>query len=300
VPALGVGIAFQRALGRFLLERPHAYDYLEVVPDIVWVDRGPERADRYRDDDEAVGLIEQVAATKPVIPHSIGLSIGSAHVFDREHVEQVSRWCDRFGSPWHSDHLSYSRAEHGDDAAGEMNAGMNLPLALDDEMLGVLLPRVADVRAANPRPFALENNVYYFEIEDAPYDEPAFLNELSARSGCWLLLDLHNIYVNERNGGMPAAVFLERLDLERVVEIHVAGGNEREGFYLDSHSGPTPEPVLELLAWVLPRCPNLGGVTFEIVGSWFESLGADALEAELAGLRELWRAKRRLVPLGSG
>jgi uncharacterized protein (UPF0276 family) len=293
VPPLGVGVGFQRSLAPFLLERAHAYDYLEVVPDVVWVDRGQGTADRYRDDDEAVAVIEHVAAAgKPVIPHSIGLSIGSAHVFDREHLAQISGWCERFGSPWHSDHLSYSRAEHGESESGEMNAGMNMPLAHDEEMLDLLVPRVREVLAGNPRPFALENNVYYLQLADPQYDEPAFLNELSARSGCRLLLDLHNIYVNERNGGMAARAFLEQLDLSRVIEIHVAGGNEWEGFYLDSHSGPTPEAVIELLAWALPRCPNLGGVTYELVGSWFDEMGPDALEAELGRLRDLWRSER--------
>lgn len=297
VPALGVGVAFQRVLGPFLLERGDAVDYVEVVPDTVWVDRGRGSADRYADDSEALALLERLAAQgRPLVPHSIGLSIGSAHDFDREHVDQVERWCERFGCPWHSDHLSYNRAEHGDE---EINVGTTMPLTLDDEMLELLVPRVLEVQARNGRPFALENNVYYVRLAGARYDEPAFLNELSARTGCWLLLDLHNLHVNERNGGMPARAFLDALELERVVEIHVAGGQEHGDFYLDSHSGPTPEPVIELLADVLPQCTNLGGITFELVGSWFEPLGADGLAAELARLRALWEGSRPAVGAGS-
>jgi uncharacterized protein (UPF0276 family) len=297
VPALGVGVAYQRALAEFLVERDDAYDYLEVVPDTVWVDRGPGRPDRYRDDPEATALLERLAESRPVVAHSIGLSIGSAHAFDREHVAQVRRWCERFRCPWHSDHLSYNRAEHGD--GSEVNVGMTLPVAHDEEMLDLLVPRVAEVQAANPRPFALENNVYYVSVAESPLDEPEFLNELSARTGCWLLLDLHNLYVNERNGGMKARAFLDALDLDRVIEVHVAGGGEHGGFYLDSHSGPTPRPVLELLARALGECPNLGGVTYELVGSWYEAMGADGLERELAGLRELWRAARP-APVAAG
>jgi uncharacterized protein (UPF0276 family) len=264
------------------------------VPDTVWVDRGRGRPDRYRDDAEALAVIERIAERVPIVPHSIGLSIGSAHAFDHEHVRQVRRWCARFECPWHSDHLSYNRAEHGDGA--EVNVGMTLPVAHDDEMLELLAPRVAEVLRTNPAPFALENNVYYVRLADAPYDEPAFLNELSARTGCWLLLDLHNIYVNERNGGVPARSFLEGLDLGRVIELHVAGGEQHGDFYLDSHSGPTPAPVIELLEWTLPRCPSLGGVTYELVGSWFERMGPDGLEAELARLRGLWRDARAGSP----
>lgn len=289
VPALGVGVAYQPALAPFLLERGDACDYVEVVPDTVWVDRGRGRPDRYADDPRALAVLDRIARERPLVAHSIGLSIGSAHDFDRAHVEQVRTWCERFDCAWHSDHLSYNRAEHGD---GEVNVGVTLPVTLDDEMLALLAPRVAEVQQRNARPFALENNVYYVQLAGAEYDEPAFLNELSARTGCHLLLDLHNIYVNARNGGMPAREFLDRLELERVLEIHVAGGEQHDDFYLDSHSGPTPAPVLELLEETLPRCPNLGGVTYELVGSWFEPLGADGLAQELTRLRALWTAAR--------
>jgi uncharacterized protein (UPF0276 family) len=114
------------------------------------------------------------------------------------------------------------------------------------------------------------------------------LNELCRRSGCWMLLDLHNLYTNARNHHFDPIEHLERLDFDRVLEIHVAGGVEYEGFYLDAHSGPIAPPVLDLLEWTLPRVPNLGGVVFEIFGSWFADLGSARLRGELDRLRELW------------
>ena len=124
-------------------------------------------------------------------------------------------------------------------------------------------------------PFLIENNVAYFEYPESTFDEPGFLNALTAATGCGLLLDLHNLHTNARNLGVDPRAFLDRLDLDRVVEIHVAGGLEFEGFYLDAHSGASPEPVWALLEEVLPRCRNLCGVVFELFGSWFDELGAD-------------------------
>ena len=60
------------------------------------------------------------------------------------------------------------------------------------------------------------------------------------------------------------------------------------GFYVDSHSGPMPDQVRELLNYTLPRCPNLGGVTFEILGSWFVEMGDERLAKELTGMKNLW------------
>lgn len=76
-------------------------------------------------------------------------------------------------------------------------------------------------------PFLLENNVYFTDIPEQEMTEPEFLNALTAEAGCGLLLDLHNLYANARNHGIDTEAFLHELDLSRVVEIHVAGGNAR-------------------------------------------------------------------------
>jgi len=118
--------------------------------------------------------------------------------------------------------------------------------------------------------------------------EAAFLNQLCERSGCYLLLDLHNLYTNSRNHKQDSYAFLAELDLDNVVEIHVAGGLENDGFYQDAHSGTSPAAVWELLEWALPRCPNLGGVVFELLGSWYDDVGEERLVAQLSRMKELW------------
>ena len=123
--------------------------------------------------------------------------------------------------------------------------------------------------------------------------EPAFLNELARRTGCGLLLDLHNLYCNARNFGFDPAAFLDELDLEPVVELHVAGGNEVEGFWTDSHSGPCPEMVWDLVASVIPRARNLKAVTFEFQESYFDVLGTAGVRAALDRAREFWPHRRR-------
>lgn len=288
VPKLGVGLAYQVQLRPFLEKRGEEFDFLEVVPEVVWNDLGPGRDVRYVPDPDATAFLEQQARDRPVIPHSIGLSIGSAHRFDREHVAQMARWHDWLRFPWHSDHLAFHLAAHEDPGQGEMNVNLTLPLPLDQETLELVAARAAEVRRAVPAPFLLENNVAYFRMPDEDYGEPEFLNAFHRLSGCGLLLDLHNLYVNSRNLGVDAAAYLERLDLDAVVELHVAGGMEMDGFYLDAHSGAVPEPVWAMLEDVLPRCPNAGGVVFELFGSWYEPLGEDGLRRQLDRMRGTW------------
>jgi uncharacterized protein (UPF0276 family) len=87
------------------------------------------------------------------------------------------------------------------------------------------------------------------------------------------------------------------------MEIHLAGGMEMDGFYLDAHSGGVPEPVWDMLAQLLPRCPRLGGVVFELFGSWFADFGEAALQAQLDRLRALLPGQAPLAgrwPLAAG
>lgn len=285
VPKLGVGLAYQGPLRSFIESEHELLDFLEVVPDILWTDRGVGENPRYIEDADSVAFIGQVHSSVPIIPHGIGLSIGSAHRFNVDHIEQLAGWHARFQFPWHSDHLSYNLAQNG---THEINTGVTLPLPHDRATLDLLVPRIHEIQRRVPIPFLLENNVYYFELADQEFEEADFLNALCRESGCGLLLDLHNLYVNSRNLRTDPMKFLDRLNLDAVIEIHLAGGMELNGFYLDAHSGAVPPPVWKLFERALPSCPNLRGVTFELFGSWVSSVGEQKVARELAQMKELW------------
>jgi uncharacterized protein (UPF0276 family) len=152
--------------------------------------------------------------------------------------------------------------------------------------------RIRALRPHFPSPFLIENAVSYVAFSDQDMTEPEFLNALVRESGCALLLDLHNLYTNARNHNFDAASFLQALDLDAVVEVHVAGGNEFAGQYTDSHAGPCPEPVWSLLEEMMPRAPNLKGITFEFHDSYFPKLGLEGVRAELARARAIWSRHR--------
>jgi hypothetical protein len=298
LPQLGVGLAYQKPLERLIADDGcDDFDFVEVVPDILWTDLGPGSVPRHLDDADGVALMQRVALRRPVVAHGIGLSIGSAHRFDLGHVRQLKRWHDRLRFPWHSDHLAFHLVEHG---GAEMNAGITMPLPRDREVLGLLRPRIARVQRTINAPFLLENNVYYFDIPASEMDEATFLNRLTRETGCGLLLDLHNVHTNAVNHGFDAAALVGALDLSAVGEIHVAGGMVVDGWYLDAHSDTVPDPVWALLEQVLPRCPNIGGVVFELFGSWFDTVGEERVRRDLRRLRRLWRDATLRRPGGAG
>lgn len=285
---LGVGLEYQEALRPFISAESDAFDFVEVIPDLLWRDAGRGMSPRYTENTEATAFVAEVAQRQPLLCHSIGLSIGSAEHFEREHVAEIRSWWERFRFPWHSDHLAYQRVDLDD---RPVQAGITLPLALDSETLDLLVPRIRYVLDQIPVPFLLENNVYFFELPEAQLGEPEFLNELARQSGCGLLLDVHNLFVNSRNHGIDPDDWLARLDLSKVIEIHVAGGMEVGGFYVDAHSGRAPETVWRLLHDVLARAPNVAAIVFELLGSWYETVGREGLRDELAQLRAAWTGR---------
>ncbi|HEY0004113.1 MAG TPA: DUF692 family protein [Pyrinomonadaceae bacterium] len=285
VPKLGIGLLYQEQLRPFIESERARFDFLEVIPDILWTDLGVHHSPRYIESLHEVNFLRRLSCEVPMVLHSIGLSIGSACRFDHEHISQIASWYEWLKFPWHSDHLAFILAGHG---MNEINVGVTLPLPYDQESLELLVPRVAEVSSRIPVPFLLENNVYFFKYPQQDFDEAEFLNQLCETSGCRLLLDLHNLYTNSRNHDIDSYAMLDRLKLENVLEIHVAGGLEDNGFYQDAHSDTSPPEVWELLEWVLPRCPNLGGVVFELLGSWYIDVGEDAVATQLSRMRELW------------
>jgi uncharacterized protein len=284
-PKLGVGLLFNPALPGFVDAHSESFDYLEIIPDREWLDRGMNSMPRYSILDKSFDLLRRIREGKSMVCHAIGLSIGSAALFDTGHVHQI-RWLhDELSFAWHSDHLAFARLPQG---KGEMHTAIALPVPYDLEVLGLLTDRVNLIRSIVPCPFLLENNVYYADAPDQEMNEPDFLNRLSQESGCGLLLDLHNVYVNSRNHGFTPESFLRDVDLSRVVELHIAGGDDLLGFYTDAHAGPVAEPVWTLLEETLRAAPWIRAVTFEFHESSYRLLRTDGILAELGHARKIW------------
>jgi uncharacterized protein len=278
-----VGALFNPSLHRIGDRLTRTLDYLAVIPDRVWRDRGRNASRRFQQVPRQHRWLEQAADELPIVLHSIGMSICSADFFDDEFADNLMTWATRLNSPWISEHLAFSRVGSGH----EVNAAIALPVAYDLEMLELLVPRVRYFTNALPCPFLLENSVYYIRYPDQDLTEEDFLNRLCVRARCGVLLDLHNVYTNAVNHGLAARDYLDGLDLDHVGEIHIAGGSPMMGFHADSHNGPVHEGVWELLEYVVPRAGNLRGVTFEFHDSSFSAMGEAGFRAQIDRTRAI-------------
>lgn len=191
--------------------------------------------------------LERVRERYPLASHGLTLSIGALERPSRDYLRELSAEVERLGAPFHSDHLCLA-------SAGSRQFHELLPLKFSQENVERVAARVREVEDALGRPFALENISYYAHLGEREMTEAEFVTAVLERSGCGLLLDLNNAFVNARNHGGDAREFIAALPLDRVVELHVAGHFERpSGLVIDTHGTPVSEPVYELLAFTLER-----------------------------------------------
>lgn len=192
-------------------------------------------------------LLERVRDRYPLVSHGLSLSLGGVEPPDRGFVSELRRELERLRSPFHSDHLSSS-------GLGRRFVHELLPLRFDQASARRVADRVRGVQDALGLPMALENITYYAHPGRPEMSEAEFILSVLDASGCGLLLDVNNAYVNAENHGGRARDFLAQMPFERVVEIHVAGHTRTErGLILDTHAAPVSDPVLELLEWTLKR-----------------------------------------------
>jgi len=209
-------------------------------------------------------VLLQGRAHYPISLHGVGLSLGSALGVDPVHLRQLADLVKRVDPMLVSDHASFARGLWRDQV---VHAADLLPLPFTDEALAVLCRNVQTVQEALQRPMAVENLSAYLQWQAQDWTEPEFLAELCRRTGCGLVLDVNNLYVNARNqqlageGSDPLAACLDwlaALPTQAVAEIHLAGhtvvvDDEGDSMVIDDHGSQVIEPVWQLYRAAVSR-----------------------------------------------
>lgn len=293
-----VGLLYNPAVPLVLDALGPRVDYVEVVPDRLWYDFGTEARDRFSHAQVAIDELRRYAEDRCVIGHGIGLSLPSAMPLDEGLLDEVAASHRYLNYQWYSEHLSMFLVPGA--SIPNAQAGMGLPVVLDEETLELVGAKVRQLGEALERPILLENSTIFSAIPEPDMSEPAFFNRLHAETGCAMLLDLHNLYANTLNLGVSADDYLAEIDPGIVVEIHLAGGDRLKGHYTDSHSRRTPSPVWEWAYEWAPRFPNLAAITFEYHESYHKRLGMTGIAEEIELMHDLAAqvASKRLSEVG--
>ncbi|MDK3018069.1 MNIO family bufferin maturase [Pseudodonghicola flavimaris] len=193
--------------------------------------------------------LRHLADSFPISVHGVGLSIGGEAALDPDHLSRLGHLCDWLQPASFSEHLAWSTHD---------SAFLNdlLPLPYTDATLTRVADHIDRVQEVLGRQMLLENPSSYLAFAESSWEEPAFLAELTRRTGCGLLLDVNNVFVSATNLGFSPQAYIEAFPLDQVAEIHLGGHDAQADDHgapllIDSHGAPVADPVWALLEHVL-------------------------------------------------
>jgi uncharacterized protein (UPF0276 family) len=250
---LGAGVGYRHALRAALLasDAPSGIRVLEIMPDHFFRDLHHRPA--------LDAAIAPLAERYQLVFHDVGLSLGT---FDdgalfNARLQNIATVTQAARPMLFSDHLALTRSPNGLDAAHLV------PLLLTEELLHHVTARISQTQDALGVPIAVENIAAPFALAGGDYDEPAFFHALVERTGCGMLLDVTNLLYTARNQQLNVHALLQAYPLHAVQQLHLAGGFEHAGYWVDSHSEPVEPATLDLLAALQPAAATLRTIVVE-------------------------------------
>lgn len=190
--------------------------------------------------------LKKVLEKYPLYCHGLSLSVGSPEGVDKDFVKQVKQFLEDTQAVLYSEHLTFSKVD---------NAHLYdlLPIPFTQEAIEGVSENILQVQDILKRPLILENGSYYTVLE-AEMSEADFINEIVSRTGCELLLDVNNVYVNAFNFKYDAEKFIQSMPLNKVKYIHMAGHYKvNDHLIIDTHGEDIIDPVYNLLALAIEK-----------------------------------------------
>lgn len=253
------------------LRGPHVPQILAEQPAVPWFEL---LTDNHLADGGALRFqADAIAERYPVTLHGVGMSLGSVDPLDRDYVRRVRDLARRLGAVHVSEHIAFASV------AGVHSHDL-LPLPWTEEALGHLANRVRSVQNELGERILLENISTYVEYREAEFSEGQFISALCAETGCGLLLDINNVYVNSVNHARDPMELLDEISWPSVGEIHLAGHDRRGDLLIDTHGQRVAGAVLELFESVIHRAPGV-----PVLLEW---------DTQLPDWETLWREAQRI------
>jgi uncharacterized protein len=247
-----IGIGWRHMHYKELLERQsqpdfQALDFLEVHSENFFGAGGA-----------ALAVLREGRKNYPISLHGVGLALGSAVGLDGWHLNQLAALVAQIDPIRISDHACFARAEVNNQT---LHAADLLPIPFSNEALDVMCTNVQQVQDRLRRTIAVENLSAYVTCEGSEMPETAFLNALAQRTGCQLLIDVNNIYVNALNERSAdpltqCVTWIDAISPQYVAEIHVAGHIDCGDIVIDDHGSRVKPPVWTLYQHAIQRFGN--------------------------------------------
>jgi uncharacterized protein (UPF0276 family) len=261
-PYLGIGVGLRTVHFSHILSQEPEIDWFEALSEN-HMDSGGRPA----------YVLDQVAERYPVVLHGVSMSIGGTDPLDFEYLAKLKKLAGRVNARWVSDHLCWT---------GVMGKNTHdlLPVPTNEAALQHITERVRVVSDYLERPLVLENPSTYVAFHESTMTEWDFLRQLTEQSGCYLLLDVNNIYVSAFNHGFDPRTYIDGIPADRVVQIHLAGHTKYDTYIIDTHTGHVIDEVWSLYDYTIRRMGEISTMV-----EWdqdipdFDTVRAEAMKA---------------------
>jgi uncharacterized protein (UPF0276 family) len=257
--------------------RPTHYPHLENQPQtqLTWFEAISEN---YMDSQgRPLEMLELIRQDYPVALHGVSMSIASHEGLRPDYLKKLNRLKQRIDPFLISDHLCWTGLH-------QANLHDLLPIPYSEEALSLIVNHVDQVQTTLGCPMLLENVSTYLRLPQSTMSEWDFLIAVAKQSGCRLLLDINNLYVNSRNHHFDPNDFLDAMPPELIGQIHLAGYTDMETYVFDTHSKPVYPEVWDLFSRFIARAPHV-----PILIEWDEDIpDFSRLEEEALSAVHIW------------
>ena len=235
-PFTGFGLGLRKEHHAEILACAQPLDFVEIISENFMACGG-----------RPLHTLDAVRERHPIAMHGVSLSLGSAHGLDRAYLAELKALAQRIDPLWISDHLCWT-------GIPGFNSHDLLPLPYTEEALDICAANIARAQDVLERPLLVENPSSYLSFAGNCFSEWQFLAALTERTGCYLLLDVNNIYVSGVNHGFDPRAFIAGIPADRVRQMHLAGHSQgADGMLIDTHDAPVCPEVWELYTCAVQR-----------------------------------------------
>lgn len=286
LPTAGIGVTYSGELHGMIIRESNLIDTIELEPQTFWL-RDKAKKNSFLINEEIIKTIKALPQKK--IIHSVGIPVGGNLPPDSNQLKLLKHNINYFESPWASEHLSFN-------STLEFNTGFFLPPRQTDIGVSLAVRNINMMKEGLMVPFGVETGVNYLKKRPDEMDDGEFVNNVVTEADCGIILDLHNIYCNDLNGRQKISDFLNQIPLDRVIEVHLAGGIEMNGYWLDAHSGEIPQRLIDISREVIPHLKNLKVIIFEILSSYIPVVGENLIIDQLKTIKDIWNQRDHNMP----
>lgn len=174
------------------------------------------------------------------------MSIGSVDPLNQNYLKKLKALFDRIQPAWFSDHLCWT-------GVNQLNTHDLLPLPQTPTVVEHIVNRIDEVQNYMGRKMLIENVSSYVSFKESTMTEWDFISDIAKRSGCGILLDINNIYVNAFNHGFNALDYLEGVPAQYVSQFHLAGHTNNGTYLVDTHSAKMLDATWDLYRLALQK-----------------------------------------------